>query len=841
MTKTRSSSNPAPPALRPTPSKHPRGREEAKGANPTSNGTKIATLGNWTTINETTDYWRELLASTPDIGKPTPFTPDTIFGEGDTLHDLCKHVKKFVTLKRNTPVSVDEWTEVITNCIEDEKLWDDEHAEKIRSLALKLAWTDPTIVFDSGRWINKELIVATDTNAWMASYQLFGAPWKNRANWFPDSKTKSITNQITDFFSSKDNNKPARDSSTKKSNKQNQEKTKSSDEPIVEKPKKAQPTNDPASKEKVNPPPNTNELETKKPAPKKSALKKPAKPASIENNNTKRTSAHPTNPIFISKPLRNPYVESLTEAMKAKKKFCTYIKIRLPKIQSGVPAEQESEATASFGNIFKKLFSVDPSIELFTRNKSSRASAISRSNQLPKARDELEQFVDKLWLQKSKSPWTRLRIGHNKPIDDIISKDFVIWSKREDYTISKEKIQAKSLSKVGFLMGYHPDALNPNNLESALKQFDLMKGLEIEIRNEMIQVSRTKPRSKARAPTIWTKWEDAGKCRVALAQIYSKNNKGAYPLATQARFIPNIIDSRFITSVPARTMAFKAQDKHEAFLSRTSTAIGYTILGLDFYLEEYKVTLREAIMSIRSTKEPDYTLFTAVDDQQYSNKVVFAFRKTLEPEALAAIPGLPLILEGHYGPRVWTWFADQAKAETAGYHWDPELGLVETQEVLDFTDLDGWEDLDEVTTVEGDTQNQRVHGFEITSAPAKNQYNDNGSIKTRLLVNPSDPQDQDQDQDQNSSTQDTATSTITSIQTNTGTITLQDLLAKVPPQAATQLMQIFQNLQPTSAEDNSASTENTTNTTKTNTNSHGVTTVTPSKESTNDDMDIDQE
>ena len=230
-----------------------------------------------------------------------------------------------------------------------------------------------------------------------------------------------------------------------------------------------------------------------------------------------------------------------------------------------------------------------------------------------------------------------------------------------------------------------------------------------------------------------------------------------------------------------------------------------------------------------------------MDDQQYSNKVVFAFRKTLEPEALAAIPGLPLILEGHYGPRVWTWFADQAKAETAGYHWDPELGLVETQEVLDFTDLDGWEDLDEVTTVEGDTQNQRVHGFEITSAPAKNQYNDNGSIKTRLLVNPSDPQDQDQDQDQNSSTQDTATSTITSIQTNVGTITLQDLLAKVPPQAATQLMQIFQNLQPTSAEDNSASTENTTNTTKTNTNSHGVTTVTPYKESTNDDMDIDQE
>ena len=299
-------------------------------------------------------------------------------------------------------------------------------------------------------------------------------------------------------------------------------------------------------------------------------------------------------------------------------------------------------------------------------------------------------------------------------------------------------------------------------------------------------------------------------------------------------------------SLLSRPALFKAQDKHEAFLSRTSTAVGYTILGLDFYLEEYQVTLREAIMSIRSTKEPEYTLFTAVDDQQYSNKVVFAFRKTLEPEALAAIPGLPLILEGHFGPRVWTWFADQAKAETAGYHWDPKLGLVETQEVLDFTDLEGWEDLDETTSVdEGETQNQHVHGFEITSAPAKNQYNDNGSIKTRFLVNPADASNQNpdptSDQDQNSSTQDTATSTITSVQTNVGSVTLQELLSQASPQAAAQLLQIFQSLQSisASAKTNSASTENTNNTSKP---QPTAAAVTPSKDQSNQDaMEVDQE
>ena len=61
-------------------------------------------------------------------------------------------------------------------------------------------------------------------------------------------------------------------------------------------------------------------------------------------------------------------------------------------------------------------------------------------------------------------------------------------------------------------MGYHPTAMNTENLELSLSQFEEMKNIQIEIRNEMIQTSKSKPRSKSRAPTIWTNWEDASKC-----------------------------------------------------------------------------------------------------------------------------------------------------------------------------------------------------------------------------------------------------------------------------------------------------------------------------------------
>ena len=44
-------------------------------------------------------------------------------------------------------------------------------------------------------------------------------------------------------------------------------------------------------------------------------------------------------------------------------------------------------------------------------------------------------------------------------------------------------------------MGYHPETLCPSNLEQAPD----LKNIEVEVRNEMIQVSKNRPRSKSQA------------------------------------------------------------------------------------------------------------------------------------------------------------------------------------------------------------------------------------------------------------------------------------------------------------------------------------------------------
>ena len=85
------------------------------------------------------------------------------------------------------------------------------------------------------------------------------------------------------------------------------------------------------------------------------------------------------------------------------------------------------------------------------------------------------------------------------------------------------------------------------------------------------------------------------------------------------------------------------------------------------------------MMSIQSTTEPECNLFRAINNVSYLNKVVFAFQKSFKAEAAAAIPGLPLILQGYYGLKVWTWFTEEVKDETETYEWDPNLGLLKNK------------------------------------------------------------------------------------------------------------------------------------------------------------------
>ena len=146
-------------------------------------------------------------------------------------------------------------------------------------------------------------------------------------------------------------------------------------------------------------------------------------------------------------------------------------------------------------------------------------------------------------------------------------------------------------------------------------------------------------------------------------------------------------------------------------------------------------TLREAVMGLRSSTQPEKNLFVSVEVGIRSSAVTFVFHKSMEDEAMGVIPTLPLVMEELIGPRAWSWFHEDARMDISGFRWDKNRGIVPTDEAEGWT-KDNLEDLGEEDYKEGLSQSK--YNPEIDTgpliidllSPGKNQYGDNHSIKT---------------------------------------------------------------------------------------------------------------
>jgi hypothetical protein len=312
---------------------------------------------------------------------------------------------------------------------------------------------------------------------------------------------------------------------------------------------------------------------------------------------------------------------------------------------------------------------------------------------------------------------------------------------RSDMNFYKEKLQTKFTCRTGWLLGTHNMAFNARNLETAIEQLPEFKEIPIEVRIEPIRTKRgsAKKTSKANdkiaafvwAAHVWTSWEKAA-CRKALSNLYSSRNKEGFPLGIQARFVPYTLDSRFITTLKTAQNVERMKSKQKRFNDRTSTARNFTIIGLDYECPDLGVTLREVLMGLRSSSQPDKNLFVAVDQMTNYSSVVMAFHEDLEQEATTVIPALPIIIEAKFGPSAWTWFNKEAKEYAAGYRWDKTVGLVSIEDERTDEILAEWSSKEELE--DGETEAlpvARIEAFNIVLNQAgKNQYNDNYSIGT---------------------------------------------------------------------------------------------------------------
>ena len=336
-------------------------------------------------------------------------------------------------------------------------------------------------------------------------------------------------------------------------------------------------------------------------------------------------------------------------------------------------------------DVCNKLWTLDAKLVILAW-KNEDARPIQKTTPFPNCRDMFAEFTEKIYLKHGQNVWIRLHIGHDKSLAPLREERMLSHFRGKDMLVYKDNLQVKTTAKAGWLLGSHATVLNARDLEAAIGLLPEMKGIPIEIRTEWI-VTEKGVKTGLKAAHVLCEWKATLACRRGLNAIYGKTTEG-YPLGRNMRFVPNITDTRFITTSKTATKVALSVKKQRRFNESVSSCISYTISDLDFYDDDLGKTLRQVLMQMRSKKHPERNLFLAIDTSWNGAFVTFLYKKDLEREANSIIPALPLVLQAKLGARVWNWFTEEARINTNGYWWDPRKGV----RAIGDDDEDSWGD-----------------------------------------------------------------------------------------------------------------------------------------------------
>jgi hypothetical protein len=626
------------------------------------------------------------------------FTQEDLFKETDSVHDMCRIIHVKAPIPKGKKHTIDQWVSHLKTAFQANLVTtQDKHAKTLRTLAMKMAVTNPRAIFNGAVWKGPKLLSQDITQAWVASTTLFGDIWMMEAKQFDISK------QTEDMAIDDDNDQDIDMEDTRKPTNKDTE-TQEDDE-----------------KEDEN-----------------DSAKKPAE-VSPEKKTVGFTGVakKPTNSFFLVKSLRKKKdrtdLENTTYARKQK----VYATVRLPKITKEGDADGEKEVVELFNSMAKRFFHSDKRTVILTWNDSKTVKPLTENSTLPKMRAQMEQYVDRVFVEYNKAAYCRMRIAFDMEEEQFFGDE---WFKSRGYWLAKDKLQVRIICNIGWLMGSAAiQEANGKDLGEALRQIpDISaKSLPVDIRMHGIKLEQQEKinrKDQVKAANVYGDYTKAALTRQTIRKIYKDGKLNGFPLGQKMRFIPNIADARYPVTAGTRANIRVLRSKQKSFLKNIRTHKSNTIQGLDYYIEEYDVTLRQVIMGIRTSTDIDKAVFISVEDAG-GTSAIFTFHKNNADEARQLVTSLPIVLEMKYGARIWTWFTEDAKAETSGWFYDEKLGKIVspdeqyTKDLLDDSDWD--DDSIEEQDEEEPTQRFTFDNKIILNAPAKsNHYGDNGSVKT---------------------------------------------------------------------------------------------------------------
>ena len=391
--------------------------------------------------------------------------------------------------------------------------------------------------------------------------------------------------------------------------------------------------------------------------------------------------------------------------------------------------ELDEEFVGYFNVLLKLLRKIDPSVLLIPWVENGAHGPVYRDNEM-ECKEHINEYVDKIFLKQGNYAWCRMKIAFNNPEERILTEESFRF---HNMHVFKESIQENYIATAGWFLGSTPDT-NINELRDVLKT---LLPMEIDLRYQPIRLrtgERVDMNHAVKAIHIYAGGDKCKSCYKALKEVYSPKNQ-IFPLGKIMRIVANTADPKAVVSPKQRTQAEVLKNKQKVFLKNIGTMSNYHIQGIDLFIEKCGVSLRQAVMSIKISKEATHNLFISADTNSWGG-VTFTYAKEFEQEATSIIPVLPIYLAEVYNSHAWSWFNAEARSDLKDYSFNKDTGEIVSNEeeyIQDILDEDRW------TSDKQDNPSFEfsISNWVVTKSPATgNFYNDNGTVVTDTSTHP---------------------------------------------------------------------------------------------------------
>ena len=359
------------------------------------------------------------------------------------------------------------------------------------------------------------------------------------------------------------------------------------------------------------------------------------------------------------------------------RKYKTIMTARSSRLQND-GAAGDVEAVAIIQDMLGELKKVDPRLVLHPWNPQDKDNCPTTRFQEITQRSIMAKYTDKLWVRSGETFYIRFEVGHDTERAFFESEDLKSAMRMKDCYLYPDQVQDRKVVCAGWFLGSYPKTFNSLEFLPALQAHPLISGRDLKTRIQDFRLIRTSSYSqKIPAVHLFCRQSEARTIRAALNRIYGSERYGGLPAGRSMKFIPSTTEPSLPPTGNMLQKAKIAAAKQKRFISCMTHTLTDTIMDMDVYLAHpVSATLREIIMCMK-TSDGDSNMFAAVDTM-WDGRVALVHHKDYEPEVLAVIPFLPLVLEARFNDSVWIWFVPEQKDINAGFYWDPTSGLIKS-------------------------------------------------------------------------------------------------------------------------------------------------------------------